>query len=72
EPISDLEYINELLYRAIEKDTLEGKISTLEAILKLIAKQFKTQVKAILKDIRQKGYYAKGKLIKEQAEQLEG
>ncbi|MFX3780781.1 hypothetical protein ACJBQ6_10225, partial [Streptococcus suis] len=36
EPISDLEYINELLYRAIEKDTLEGKISTLEAILKLI------------------------------------
>ncbi|HFI0067955.1 TPA: Bro-N domain-containing protein [Streptococcus suis] len=39
---------------------------------KPIAKQFKTQVKAILKDIRQKGYYAKGKLIKEQAEQLEG
>ncbi|HEL2504765.1 TPA: hypothetical protein TZ302_002060 [Streptococcus suis] len=52
--------------------TEEGLYEVLMNSRKPIAKQFKTQVKAILKDIRQKGYYAKGKLIKEQAEQLEG
>ncbi|CJE20852.1 BRO-N domain-containing protein [Streptococcus pneumoniae] len=52
--------------------TEEGLYEVLMQSRKPIAKQFKTQVKAILKDIRQKGYYAKARIIKEQAEQLEG
>lgn len=52
--------------------TEEGLYEVLMQSRKPIAKQFKTQVKAILKGIRQQGYYAKGKIVKEQAEQLEG
>lgn len=52
--------------------TEEGLYEVLMQSRKPIAKQFKTQVKAILKGIRQQGYYTKGKIIKEQAGQLEG